>query len=112
MSIRFRQQALAKVTNPDQLDQALRVVRPRHVLGLVVVALVTLVGLVWSVWSTAPVKAGGLGVLLSPSGVASITAPDTGHVDQLPSLQGQTPKNTHAGPTRSSAGRCARSRRT
>ena len=83
MRIQFRQQALAKVTNPDQLDQALRVVRPRHVLGLVVVALVTLVGLVWSVWSTAPVKAGGLGVLLSPSGVASITAPDAGHVDQL-----------------------------
>ncbi len=79
----FRQQALEKVTNPDQLDQALRVVRPRHLLGFGVIALVMLAGLVWSLLSTAPVKAGGPGVLLAPSGVATISAPDAGHVDRL-----------------------------
>jgi len=79
----FRQQALAKVTNPDQLDQALRVVRPRHVLGFALILLVLLAGLLWSVLSTAPIKASGPGVLLSSSGVASITAPDAGHVDRL-----------------------------
>ncbi|GAB1394971.1 hypothetical protein MASR1M60_31350 [Rhodocyclaceae bacterium] len=79
----FRQQALAKVTNPDQLDQALRVVRPQHLLGFGVIALVMLAGLIWSILSTAPVKAGGPGVLLSPSGVATISAPDAGHVDRL-----------------------------
>ncbi len=79
----FRPQALAKVTDPDHLDQALRVVRPRHVLGFGVVAVVMVVGLIWSVISTAPVKVGGPGVLLSPSGVASVTAPAAGRVDQL-----------------------------
>lgn len=79
----FRPQALAKVTDPDQLDQALRVVRPRHVLGFGVVAVVMVIGLIWSVISTAPVKVGGPGVLLSPSGVASVTAPAAGRVDQL-----------------------------
>lgn len=83
MSSLFRQQALAKVTNPDQLDQALRVVRPRHVLGFALIMLVMLAGLVWSVLSTAPIKASGPGVLLSSSGVASVTAPDAGHVDRL-----------------------------
>ncbi|MFA5626439.1 MAG: NHLP bacteriocin system secretion protein [Thiohalomonadaceae bacterium] len=79
----FRQQALAKVTNPDQLDQTLRVVRPRHVLGFLLILLIMLAGLIWSVLSTAPIKASGPGVLLSSSGVAAITAQDTGHVDQL-----------------------------
>ncbi|MCC6133889.1 MAG: NHLP bacteriocin system secretion protein [Candidatus Contendobacter sp.] len=79
----FRPQALAKISDPDQLDQALRIVRPRHVLGFGVIAVVMIAGLIWSVISTAPVKVGGPGVLLSPAGVASITAPDTGHIDQI-----------------------------
>lgn len=83
MSSLIRQQALAKVANPDQLDQALRVVRPRHRLGFGLIFLVALAGFVWSVLSTAPIKAGGPGVLLSASGVASVTAPDAGHIDRL-----------------------------
>lgn len=79
----FRQQALAKVTNPDQLDQALRVVRPRHRLGFFLIMLAMLAGFIWSMLSTAPIKANGPGVLLSSSGVASITSPDAGHVDRL-----------------------------
>lgn len=34
----FCQQAVTKVTNLEQLDQALCVVRPRHVLGFVLIA--------------------------------------------------------------------------
>ena len=79
----FRPQALAKVTDPDQLDWALRIVRPRHVLGFGLVAGVLVAGLIWSMVSTAPVKVGGPGVLLSPAGVSSVTALDAGHVDQV-----------------------------
>ncbi len=79
----FRPQALAKVTDPDQLDSALRIVRPRHVLGFGVVAGVLVAGLIWSMVSTAPVKVSGQGVLLSPLGVAAVTALDAGHIDQL-----------------------------
>ncbi|WP_295583926.1 NHLP bacteriocin system secretion protein [uncultured Lamprocystis sp.] len=79
----FRPQALAKVTDPDQLDWALRIVRPRHVLGFGLVAGVLVAGLIWSMVSTAPVKVGGPGVLLSPAGVSSVTALDAGHVDQF-----------------------------
>jgi len=83
MNTLFRPQSLAKVTNPDQLDQALRVVRPQHVLGFALIALVMLAGLIWSVLSTAPIKASGPGVLLSAAGVASVTAPDGGRIEQL-----------------------------
>lgn len=79
----FRPQALAKVTDPDQLDQSLRLVRPRHLLGFGVVAVVVLAGLVWSLIATAPVKIAGQGVLLSPAGVAAVTAPDAGHIERI-----------------------------
>lgn len=79
----FRPQALAKVSDPDQLDQALRVVRPQHVLGFGIIALLMMAALVWSLVSSAPIKAGGPAVLLSRSGVASVTAPDAGNVDRI-----------------------------
>lgn len=79
----FRPQALAKVTDPDQLDQSLRLVRPCHLLGFGVVAVVLGAGLVWSLIATAPVKVSGPGVLLSPAGVAAVTTRDTGNIDQL-----------------------------
>ena len=52
----FRPQALAKVTDPDQLDQSLRLVRPCHLLGFGVVAVVLGAGLAWSLIATAPVN--------------------------------------------------------
>ncbi|MBK5970285.1 MULTISPECIES: NHLP bacteriocin system secretion protein [Thiorhodovibrio] len=79
----FRPQALAKVTDPDQLDQLLSVVRPRHVLGFGVVAAVMVAGLIWSILSTAPVIVGGPGVLLSSAGVAAVTAEGSGHIDAI-----------------------------
>ena len=79
----FRPQALARVTDPDQLDQSLRLVRPCHLLGFGVVAVVLGAGLVWSLIATAPVKVSGPGVLLSPAGVAAVTTRDTGNIDQL-----------------------------
>ena len=79
----FRPQALAKVTDPDQLDEALAIVRPRHVLAMGVVAAVVAAGFLWSLISTAPVIVGGQGVLLSTAGVAAVTAQGVGQVDQL-----------------------------
>jgi HlyD family secretion protein len=83
MNPSFRPLALAHVTDPDQLDQALNLVRPRHLLGFGVVFLVLLAALVWSLFATAAVKAKGPGVLLSPAGVAAITADDAGQIAEL-----------------------------
>ncbi|MCP5197262.1 MAG: NHLP bacteriocin system secretion protein [Gammaproteobacteria bacterium] len=79
----IRPQAIAKATDPEQLDQALRVVRSQHLLGFGTVAAVLVAGLVWSLVATAPIIVSGPGVLLSPAGVATVTVRDTGHVDRL-----------------------------
>lgn len=79
----FRPQVLAKVTDPDELDRSLEIVRPLHVEGLVLVAAVMLAGLVWGILATAPERVGGEGVLLSTAGVAVATAPDSGWVERL-----------------------------
>ena len=79
----FRPQVLAKVTDPDQLDQALRLVRPRHLLGFGIVTAVLLAGLVWSLIATAPILATGPGLLLFASGVSAVTARNAGHVEQI-----------------------------
>ena len=83
MSMLFRQSALAKVTDPEELDHSLEIVRPLHVLGLGLVAAVTLTGLLWSILATAPERVGGEGVLLSTAGVAVATSPDAGWIERL-----------------------------
>ncbi len=65
MSSLFRPAAMARISNPEQLDRVLQVVRPLHVLGLSAIALVLLAGFIWSVLSTAPVKVQGQGILLA-----------------------------------------------
>lgn len=83
MSQLFRPQVLAQVADPDQLDQSLRLIRPGYLLGFGLIGLIMIAGLVWSLVSTAPVKAGGSGVLLSPAGVAAVTVTGAGYVDTL-----------------------------
>lgn len=83
MSGLFRQAALDKVANPDQLDQTLRVVRPLHLLGVVTIALLVVGGFAWSVLATAPVTVQGQGILLSAAGVSVISAPSEGRVQAL-----------------------------
>jgi HlyD family secretion protein len=79
----IRKQVLDKVTDPDRLDETLRIVRPWSVYALGLVALVTLAGITWSIVATAPEKVGGDGVLLSSAGIAVVTAPDTGWVERI-----------------------------
>lgn len=83
MSALFRQAALDRISHPDQLDQALRVVPPAHKIGLAVIGAVLAAGIVWSFLSTAPEKVAGQGVLLSAAGVAEVTAPDSGRIETL-----------------------------
>ncbi|CAM3799921.1 NHLP bacteriocin system secretion protein [Castellaniella denitrificans] len=96
MSSLFRQAALDKVSNPDQLDHVLQVVRPVHTVGILAVAMLVLGGFIWAIFSTAPITVAGQGILLSADGVAVVSARGDGHVDTLlvdlgdPILAGQT----------------------
>ena len=68
----LRPQALARISDPDQLDQSLRLVRPRHLVGFGILAAVVVAGLAWGLIATAPVKVSGPGVLMSLAGVAAV----------------------------------------
>ncbi|WP_442592272.1 NHLP bacteriocin system secretion protein [Parapusillimonas sp. JC17] len=83
MSGLFRQAALEKISNPDQLDRALKVVRPLHGIGIAAIALVVLAGLAWGILSSAPVTVRGQGILLSAAGVAVVSSPGDGHVEAV-----------------------------
>lgn len=83
MSGLFRQAALDRISSPDQLDQALRVVRPMHVLGICVVLALVLSGFMWSLLSTAPVSVRGQGILLSAGGVAVVSSLSDGRVERI-----------------------------
>ncbi|MGB3288947.1 MAG: NHLP bacteriocin system secretion protein [Burkholderiaceae bacterium] len=83
MSRLFRPAALNKVSSPDQLDRVLQVVRPIHGLGIAAIALVVIAGFAWSVLSTAPIKVQGRGILLSAEGVAAVSSPNEGRVEQI-----------------------------
>ena len=65
-------------------------------LVVALVAAVMIAGLIWSVISTAPVKVGGPGVLLSPAGVASVTAPDGSGRKASPARPTTSVRNTSA----------------
>lgn len=83
MSGLFRRAALDKISNPEQLDHVLRVVRPQHVPAIVVVVLIVLGGFVWSIFSTAPITVQGQGILLSAEGVAVVSSPSSGRVESI-----------------------------
>lgn len=83
MSSLFRRAALDKISSPEQLDRALQVVRPQHILAIAIVILIVLGGFTWSVFSTAPVTVKGHGILLSTEGVAVVSSPSDGRLERI-----------------------------
>lgn len=79
----FRQAALDKISNPDQLDQVVRVVQPIHGVGVLSVLVIVLAGFAWSILSTAPVSVRGQGILLSADGVAVVSSPSEGRIESI-----------------------------
>jgi len=83
MSGLFRQAALDRISNPDQLDQVLRVVRPLHGVGIVAAVILVLGGFIWSILSTAPVSVRGQGIILSAEGVAVVSSLSEGRIERM-----------------------------
>ena len=79
----FRKSALAKMTSPEQLDQALRVTRPSGWLALFAVIFLILVALAWGLFGTIATVAEGQGMLLRQSGVVGVTSTGRGQVAEM-----------------------------
>lgn len=83
MSPIFRQQAWAHMSAPEQLDQLMRVVRPKHWLALLTCAGLALIAVFWSVFGHLPITVEGQGVLIHPHQVVYVQAAGAGRLTTL-----------------------------
>jgi NHLM bacteriocin system secretion protein len=79
----FRPEALERFAAPDQLDQLMRVVNPKHWLVLVTFAALVVITLLWGVWGRLPTAVMGRGVLIRPHKVVDFQSPAAGRLGKL-----------------------------
>src|SRR5918912_1009761 len=76
----FREQALERLSSPEQLDQVMQVTPLRGWLALVALAAVVVAAVAWGVVGTIPVEVSGQGLLLGQEGLRRLLAPTDGTV--------------------------------
>jgi HlyD family secretion protein len=79
----FRQRALERAHSPEQLDQAIQLIRPRHWLPLAAFSSLLAAGIAWSAMGRIPITVDGQGVLIYPSTVADIQSIGTGQLSRV-----------------------------
>ena len=79
----FRQSALDALSNPEQLDQPLRLLRPRQWLLLLSLGGFCLSILTWSVLGRLPVRVSGRGVLVRQDSLKLVQSESTGRLQEL-----------------------------
>lgn len=79
----FRQQALDKLSSPEQLDQLLDVIRPKGWLALLGLCALLIGGGVWSVIGALPSRVEGRGILLKKGGLTRVNALSAGQLTEI-----------------------------
>ena len=79
----FRQSALDALSNPEQLDQPLRLLRPRQWLLLLSLGGFCLSILTWSVLGRLPVRVSGRGVLVRQDSLKLVQSESSGRLQEI-----------------------------
>jgi HlyD family secretion protein len=79
----FRRKALDRAASPEQLDQAIQLVRPQHWLPLVACSSLTIAGIAWSIMGRIPITVTGQGVLIYPSTIVGTQSVGAGQISQV-----------------------------
>jgi HlyD family secretion protein len=79
----FRQAALDRVSSPEQLDQLIQVISPKHWLSLLAFGALVATGLGWSIVGRIPITVSGRGVLVYPSQVRPLQSTTVGKILDL-----------------------------
>jgi len=74
----FRENALKRVTTPEQLDQMIGITDPMGWISLLAIGLIIVAGLGWALFGSIDITVKGSGLLLSRGGVAALAAPTSG----------------------------------
>lgn len=88
----FRQEALERLSSPEQLDQMMRVAKRRAWLPLATFCSLIVVAVIWSIFGRIPVTVNGQGVLIRPGNVVPLQAPSEGQISTLDIKPGDTIK--------------------
>lgn len=79
----FRKSALEKLSSPEQLDQLMKITRPRSWIALGAMALILAVAILWSVFGSLPTSVSGQGIIMRKGGVFDIVATGSGRISDL-----------------------------
>jgi hypothetical protein len=79
----YRQEALDRLSSPEQFDQLMPVTSPRGWIALAGAGLLLVVASLWAVLGTITVTVDGPGIFVRQGGVYSVTAADTGRVNTV-----------------------------
>jgi HlyD family secretion protein len=85
----FRQVALERLASPEQLDQILRVTRPKAWIGLLALYLLVAAAITWGYQGSIPTTAIGRGVIVRSGGVLNVVTRGSGLVLSLNVSVGQ-----------------------
>lgn len=79
----FRSKALERLSSPEQLDRAVRIIRPQHWLPLGGLGVLVGVGVIWSVVGRLPMTVKGQGILINPHHMIEVQSPISGQLKTL-----------------------------
>lgn len=79
----FRKSALETLSSPEQLDQLMKITRPRSWIALGAIALVLAVALLWSVFGSLPTSVSGQGIIMRKGGTFDIVSTGAGVISNL-----------------------------
>lgn len=84
----FRDAALRNLASPEQLDQVIRITRPRAWIALLILGLVLAAVLSWSLLGSLPSTIQGQGIIIREGGTYNIVATGGGVLTAFDGLQG------------------------
>ena len=79
----FSKSALEKLSSPEQLDQMMKVTRPRSWIALSAMGLILIVAIIWSVLGSLPTSVSGSGIIMRKGGISNIVAMGSGAIFDL-----------------------------
>ena len=88
----FRQQALERLSSPEQLDLLMQIVSPKDWLPLGGFTLLGVMAILWSIFGSIPIAVTAKGVLINPRRVLQFQSPISGQLQSLKIRDGQCVK--------------------
>jgi HlyD family secretion protein len=79
----FREKALSRLSSPDELDRLMRISSPASRLTLAAALAATACALIWGIFGSLSTEVTGRGILLTSSGMFTVTAQSSGEITNL-----------------------------